>query len=66
LRRVWSGGTGHGRRFQSLKGSCRKPITESLNITRYAGQAVGLWIQATSQAAAGTVLSLDNFVLSGG
>jgi hypothetical protein len=37
-----------------------------LNITRYVGQAVGLRIQATSQAAAGTVLNLDNFVRSGG
>jgi hypothetical protein len=34
-------------------------------MTRSAGRAVGLRMQATSQAAAGTVLDLDNFVLSG-
>jgi hypothetical protein len=43
-----------------------KPITESLNMSRYAGQAVGLRIQATSQAATGTALDLDNLALNGG
>jgi hypothetical protein len=43
-----------------------KPITESLNMSRYAGQAVGLRIQATSQGAAGTALNLDNCALGGG
>jgi hypothetical protein len=43
-----------------------RPITESLNMNRYAGQAVGLRIQATSQAAARTALDLDNFALNGG
>jgi hypothetical protein len=46
--------------------SGRKPITESLNMSRYAGQAVGLRIQATSQGTAGTALNLDNVALNGG
>jgi hypothetical protein len=41
-------------------------LDESHNTTRYAGQALGLRIQATSQAAAGTVLDLQSFLLSRG
>jgi hypothetical protein len=43
-----------------------KPITESLNMTRYAGQAVGLRIQASSQNPTGTSVDFANFALSGG
>ncbi len=40
-----------------------KPITESLNVTRYAGQAVGLRIQATSRGHAGAIADFADFVL---
>jgi hypothetical protein len=40
-----------------------KPITESLNMTRYAGEAVGLRIQATSQGHTGAIADFDDFVL---
>jgi hypothetical protein len=41
-----------------------KPITKSLNVTRYAGQAVGLRIEATAQGLAGTIADFANFVLA--
>jgi hypothetical protein len=42
-----------------------KPITKSLNLARYAGQAVGLRIQATAHGAHGTIVDFDSFMLSG-
>jgi hypothetical protein len=43
-----------------------KPITESLNMGRYAGEAVGLRIQASSQEPSGTAVDVDDFQLNGG
>jgi hypothetical protein len=41
-----------------------KPIIKSLNVKRYAGQAVGLRIQATAGGTQGTTVDFDNFALS--
>jgi hypothetical protein len=51
--------------LQATPTSCssHKPVTESLNISRYAGQAVGLRIEATAIGLTGTVVDLDNVVL---
>jgi hypothetical protein len=43
-----------------------KPITESLSMTHYAGQAVGVRIQASSPDPTGAGVNLDDFALSGG
>jgi len=53
--------------LQASPSSCSslKPITESLNMTRYAGEAVGLRIQASSQGLEGASVDFDNFVLEG-
>jgi hypothetical protein len=45
--------------------SHRKPLTVSLNVARWAGQAVGVRIQASARAAAGTIADFDSFELSG-
>jgi hypothetical protein len=41
-----------------------RPLTESLNVTRYAGQAVGLRIQASSQGLNGAIADFDTFILA--
>ena len=46
--------------------SGRKPVTESLSMSRYAGQAVGLRIQATAQGAQGALVDFDQLALGGG
>jgi hypothetical protein len=53
--------------LQATPTSCssHRPITESLDISRYAGQAVGLRIQATAIGLTGTVVDLDNVGLGG-
>jgi hypothetical protein len=51
--------------LQTSPGGCSglKPVTESLNMTRYAGEAVGLRIQATSQGHTGAIADFDDFAL---
>ena len=44
--------------------SGKKPIAESLDVARYAGQAVGLRIQAGSQGLNGAIADFDSFVLT--
>jgi len=43
--------------------SGRSPLAESLNVARYAGEALGLRIRATGQGAEGAVADVDDFVL---
>jgi hypothetical protein len=40
-----------------------KPITESFNVSRYSGEAVGLRIQATSEDLTGAGVDFDSFAL---
>jgi hypothetical protein len=51
--------------LQATPSSCSglKPIIKSLNMARYAGEAVGLRIQATSHGDEGTTADFDNLVL---
>jgi len=46
--------------------SGRRPVTESLSMSRYAGQAVGLRIQATAQGPPGALVDFDQLALAGG
>ena len=43
--------------------SGKRPLTESLDVGHYAGQAVGLRVQATSQALSGALADFDSFSL---
>lgn len=43
--------------------SGRSPISTSLSMARYAGQAVGLRVQASSQGLIGAIADFDSFVL---
>jgi hypothetical protein len=45
--------------------SKRKPVTESAGVARYAGQAVGVRIEATARGATGTLVDFDSFMLAG-
>jgi len=40
-----------------------RPFAESLNVARYAGEAVGLRVRATSHGAEGAIADFDDFVL---
>jgi hypothetical protein len=53
--------------LRASPGSCShsKPTTKSLDLRRYAGQAVALRIEATASGAQGTIADFDSFTLTG-
>jgi hypothetical protein len=53
--------------LQGSMGSCSglKPIPESLSLAAYAGQTIGLRLEATSSGTAGTIADFDDFALTG-
>jgi hypothetical protein len=46
--------------------SGKRPLTESLDVGRFAGQAVGLRVQASSQGLSGAIADFDSFYLGSG
>lgn len=53
--------------LQASPGTCsgRKPITQSLDVTAFAGQTVDLRVEATASGFDGTIADFDNFALQG-
>jgi hypothetical protein len=52
--------------LRASPGSCshRQPITESVNMARYAGQNLGIRIQATARGVQGAIADFDAFQLT--